>query len=117
MMEDLRALYAVARLEEVDRLKTSFLAMVSHEPRTPITAVLGMAQTPVGRPDMAATADGQEILQRVIRQGKRLRDMVEQLVQASAFVATAARCCGPRRSWPPRWSTTGGWPSPTAGSS
>jgi two-component system OmpR family sensor kinase len=46
-----------------------------------------MAQTLVGRPDMAATADGQEILQRVVRQGKRLRDMVEQLLQASAFVA------------------------------
>ena len=77
----------VARLEEVDRLKDEFLAMVSHELRTPITVVLGMAQTLVGRPDMAATADGQEILQRVVRQGKRLRDMVEQLLQASAFVA------------------------------
>src|SRR5918995_355535 len=77
----------VARLEEVDRLKDEFLAMVSHELRTPITVVLGMAQTQVGRPDMAATADGQEILQRVVRQGKRLRDMVEQLLQASAFVA------------------------------
>jgi hypothetical protein len=61
--------------------------MVSHELRTPVTVVLGMAQTLVGRPDMAATADGQEIRQRVVRQGKRLRDMVEQLLQASAFVA------------------------------
>jgi signal transduction histidine kinase len=60
---------SVARLEEVDRLKDEFLAMVSHELRTPITVVLGMAQTLVGRPDMAATADGQEILQRVVRQG------------------------------------------------
>ena len=106
VMEDLRELYeaavnrskeleaenadlsaSVARLEEVDRLKDEFLAMVSHELRTPITVVLGMAQTLVGRPDMAATGDGQEILQRVVRQGKRLRDMVEQLLQASAFVA------------------------------
>src|SRR5829696_4775399 len=106
VMEDLRELYeaavsrskeleaenadlssTVARLEEVDRLKDEFLAMVSHELRTPITVVLGMAQTLVGRPDMAATADGQEILRRVVRQGKRLRDMVEQLLQASAFVA------------------------------
>jgi signal transduction histidine kinase len=78
---------SVARLEEVDRCKDEFLAMVSHELRTPITVVLGMAQTLVGRPDMAATADGQEILQRVVRQGRRLRDMVEQLLQASAFVA------------------------------
>jgi signal transduction histidine kinase len=106
VMEDLRGLYeaalnrskkleaenadlsaSVARLEEVDRLKDEFLAMVSHELRTPITVVLGMAQTLVGRPDMAGTADGQEILQRVVRQGKRLRDMVEQLLQASAFAA------------------------------
>src|SRR5215218_9084605 len=106
VMEDLRELYeaavnrskeleaqnadlsaSVARLEEVDRLKDEFLAMISHELRTPVTVVLGMAQTLVGRPDMAATADGQEILQRVIRQGKRLRNMVEQLLQASAFVA------------------------------
>jgi len=77
----------VARLEEVDRLKDEFLAMVSHELRTPITVILGMAQTLVGRPDMAATSDGQEILGRVVSQGKRLRDMVEQLLQASAFVA------------------------------
>src|SRR6266545_4592158 len=41
----------------------------------------------VGRPEMAATSDGQEILGRVVSQGKRLRDMVEQLLQASAFVA------------------------------
>jgi signal transduction histidine kinase len=106
VMEDLRALYeaaidrsreleaenanlsaSVARLEEVDRLKDEFLAMVSHELRTPITVVLGMTQTLAVRPDMAATPDGQEILQRVVRQGKRLRDMVEQLLQASAFAA------------------------------
>jgi signal transduction histidine kinase len=106
VMEDLRALYeaaldrsreleaenadlsaSVARLEEVDRLKDEFLAMVSHELRTPITVILGMAQTLVGRPEMAATSDGQEILGRVVSQGKRLRDMVEQLLQASAFVA------------------------------
>jgi CheY-like chemotaxis protein len=40
-----------------------------------------------GQGGVAATADGQEILQRVVRQGKRLRDMVEQLLQASAFAA------------------------------
>jgi signal transduction histidine kinase len=106
VMEDLRALYeaavdrsrlleaenaslsaSVERLEEVDRLKDEFLAMVSHELRTPITVILGMAQTLRNRPDMAATADGQEILGRVVRQGTRLRDMVEQLLQASALVA------------------------------
>lgn len=34
---------AVARLEELDRMKTTFLDSVSHELRTPLTAVLGLA--------------------------------------------------------------------------
>src|ERR671930_599144 len=106
VMEDLRVLYeaalsrsreleaenaslsaSVARLEEVDRLKDEFLAMVSHELRTPITVILGMAQTLRRRPNLAVSADGQEILDRVVRQGARLRDMVEQLLQASALAA------------------------------
>jgi two-component system OmpR family sensor kinase len=106
VMEDLRALYdaalsrsreleaenaslsaSVARLEEVDRLKDEFLAMISHELRTPITVILGMAQTLRDRPHVAASPDGQEILGRVVRQGARLRDMVEQLLRASALAA------------------------------
>jgi len=106
VMEDLRALYEqalqrsrqlerenadlseeLAHLEEVDRLKDEFLALVSHELRSPITVILGMAQTLANRPELAATADGQEMLARVVRQGSRLRDMVEQILQASAFAA------------------------------
>jgi len=106
VMEDLRALYEQAlqhskqlqqeneslsqelkHLEEVDRLKDEFLALVSHELRSPITVILGMAKTLGHRPELAATADGQEMLDRMIRQGGRLRDMVEQILQASAFAA------------------------------
>jgi signal transduction histidine kinase len=106
VMEDLRVLYEAAvsrsreleaenaslaatltRLKEVDRLKDEFLAMVSHELRTPVTVILGMAKTLLDRPDLAASADGREILGRVVRQGGRLRDMVEQLLQASALAA------------------------------
>jgi signal transduction histidine kinase len=106
VMQDLRTLYEqainrskqlevenetltqeVAHLEEVDRLKDEFLAMVSHELRSPITVLLGMASTLSNRPELAATADGHEMLTRMVRQGVRLRDMVEQILQASAFAA------------------------------
>jgi signal transduction histidine kinase len=106
VMEDLRTLYEqalrrseqlerenadlsqeLAHLAEVDRLKDEFLALVSHELRSPITVVLGITKTLHNRPDLAETADGQEMLSRMLRQGTRLRDMVEQILQASAFAA------------------------------
>jgi signal transduction histidine kinase len=106
VMEDLRVLYEealnrsrqleqenadlsqeLAHLEEVDRLKDEFLALVSHELRSPITVILGMAKTLHNRPELAATPDGREMLARMVRQGSRLRDMVEQILQASAFAA------------------------------
>lgn len=106
VMEDLRALYEealkrskqleqenadltqeVRHLEEVDRLKDEFLALVSHELRSPITVILGMAQTLYARPEVTASPEGQEMLARMVRQGTRLRDMVEQILQASAFAA------------------------------
>jgi signal transduction histidine kinase len=106
VVDDLRALYeaarsrsaqleaensalsaTVARLQEVDRVKDEFLAMISHELRTPITVLLGMAQTFARRPELAATPDGVDGLQRMVNQGRHLRDMVEQLLQASAFSA------------------------------
>ena len=106
VIDDLRAVYRAAqarspqlerevadlstlleRLDEVDKLKDQFLAMVSDELRTPITVILGIAQTLNFRPELAASQEGQEILGRMLRQARRLRDLVEQLLKASAFAA------------------------------
>ncbi len=106
VMEDLRVLYEeainrsrqlerenadlsqeLAHREEIDRLKDEFLALVSHELRSPITVLLGMARTLLARPELSSTPDGQEMLDRMVRQGSRLKEMVEQILQASAFAA------------------------------
>jgi len=105
-LDDLRALYeaaqarsealhvenaelaaVVARLTAVDRAKDEFLSLVGHELRTPVTVVVGMAETLAARPEVAASAEGQELLARLAAQGRRLAALVEQLLAASAFAA------------------------------
>ncbi|HEV8651500.1 MAG TPA: ATP-binding protein [Actinomycetes bacterium] len=103
-LDDLRALYeaalarsealhaenaelaaAVARLTAVDRAKDEFLALVGHELRTPVTVVVGMADTLAARPEVAGTPDGQELVARLAAKAHRLGALVEQLLAASAY--------------------------------
>jgi signal transduction histidine kinase len=78
---------AVARLTAVDRAKDEFLSLVGHELRTPVTVVVGMAETLAARPDVAAAPEGRELLARLAAQGRRLAGLVERLLAASAFAA------------------------------
>jgi len=105
-LDDLRALYqaaltrtealhaenaelaaAVARLKAVDRAKDEFLALVGHELRTPVTVVMGMAETLAARPEVASGPQGRELLDRLAAHGRRLAARVEQLLAASAYAA------------------------------
>lgn len=73
----------VAALQEVNRLKEEFVAMTSHELRTPITAIKGYLQTLL-RPEFAddeVTRD--EFLRASERQVERLHRLVENLLTAS----------------------------------
>jgi len=105
-LDDLRALYeaalastealhaenaeltaAVARLTTLDRAKDEFLSLVGHELRTPVTVVVGMADTLAARPEVAATPEGKELLGRLAAKAHRLGVLVEQLLAASAYAA------------------------------
>jgi signal transduction histidine kinase len=78
---------AVARLTAVDRAKDEFLSLVGHELRTPVTVVVGMAETLAARPEVAAAPEGRELLARLAAQSRRLAGLVERLLAASAFAA------------------------------
>ena len=85
----------VARLEELDRLKNDFVAMVSHDLRTPLTAIIGAART-VERKGATMDPQQHQVFMNVIqRQADRLLRLVEDVLTASQMEAvqpTLERC-------------------------
>jgi PAS domain S-box-containing protein len=71
---------AATRLRSVDEMKNAFLTAVSHELRTPLASVLGygitLAQEDVEFPE----ADKRDMLQRLVRNAKRLETLLGDLL-------------------------------------
>lgn len=78
---------AVARLEELDRMKTTFLDAVSHELRTPLTAVLGLAA--MLRDETISPEVRAEALQRLDRNTDRLDQLLTRLLDLDRLRAAA----------------------------
>lgn len=78
---------AVARLEELDRMKTTFLASVSHELRTPLTAVLGLAS--MLRDDDVDPELRARALERLDRNTDRLDRLLTRLLDLNRLRAAA----------------------------
>ncbi|MFW5812826.1 MAG: PAS domain-containing sensor histidine kinase [Fibrobacterota bacterium] len=71
------------RLLDIDKVKTEFVSMASHELRTPITSVLGFAQTLLA-PDITLNREeSRQYLQIIEREAVRLRDLVSDLLDLS----------------------------------
>lgn len=68
------------RLKEIDRLKSSFFANISHEFRTPLTLILGpVKEMEAGR----FSGDPKPIYNIIMRHGQRLLNLVNQLLDLS----------------------------------
>jgi signal transduction histidine kinase len=73
----------VAELKELNELKDGFVAMASHEVRTPLTSIIGYAKT-LRRPEFSDDpAAREEFLEAIERQGDRLSRLVENLLASS----------------------------------
>lgn len=73
----------VRQLQELNRLKGDFVAMVSQELRSPLTAIIGYTKS-LRLPHMSEDPTlRSESLQVLERQGERLLRMVENLLTAS----------------------------------
>jgi signal transduction histidine kinase len=71
---------SVVRLEELDRLKSDFVATVSHELKTPLTAIIGSAQTLNRRRDRMNPEQQATLVAMIERQGNRLLRLVEDVL-------------------------------------
>jgi PAS domain S-box-containing protein len=71
----------VSREEELVRLKTEFISLVSHQLRTPLTNISGSAEL-LARGDLDETTQA-EMLGTLNRQASRLSRLVNQVLQAS----------------------------------
>ena len=73
----------VARLEDLDRLKSDFVATISHELKTPLTAIIGSAQTLARRRARMSEEQQGNLVTMIDKQGNRLLRLVEDVLTAA----------------------------------
>lgn len=71
---------AVARLEALDELKTAFLGVASHELRTPVTAISGLATLLASRWDALTEDDRRAFASRIATNADALNALVQDLL-------------------------------------
>src|SRR5439155_311459 len=77
------AAQAVAAERELERAKSDFIATISHELRTPMTAVYGAARTLL-RPELSLSHDqARALLEMIATQSERLAQITEEVLLAS----------------------------------
>lgn len=74
---------AVARLEELDRLKSNFLATMSHELRTPLTSVIGYAEMMAQGLTGALTAEQQDYLITILYKAEQLLSTITTVLDVA----------------------------------
>jgi signal transduction histidine kinase len=70
----------VQELEDLDRLKSDFVATVSHELKTPLTAIIGAATTLSKRANRMTPEQQATFIEMIERQGQRLLRLVEDIL-------------------------------------
>ncbi len=74
---------SAAQLRELDRLKDEFLATTSHELRTPINGIVGLAEGLAAGSEGPLAARVKDRLELVVSAGRRLNDLVGNILNYS----------------------------------
>jgi signal transduction histidine kinase len=81
----------VRRLQELDQMKSDFVAITSHELRTPITAIRGFVKTLLRNTDRLGPEQVANFMMIIDRQSARLAQLVEDLLFMSRIEAGTIR--------------------------
>ena len=74
-------------LEEMERLRSEFLGMVSHELRAPLTSIKGSAATVLGAPTMPDPAEMLQFFRIIDEQADHMRSLISDLLDAGRIDA------------------------------
>lgn len=79
----------ITEMKNIDKMKSSFVAMASHELRTPLTAIKGFSSTLLEGidDDMYGKEDQREFLGIVVAECDRLRRLIDDLLNTSRIEA------------------------------
>jgi signal transduction histidine kinase len=83
---------SIRRLEELDRLRRDFLAMLTHDLRSPLAVVLGMAELLATRPEKLEDAEKQEITASMLKSGRKIDRLVADIMDFSTLESGQLRC-------------------------
>lgn len=76
---------ALARMEEIDRERTTFLATVSHELRSPLNAILGFADILLSEVDGPLVGEAREEVAIIKQSGLHLLGLINDILELSAI--------------------------------
>ncbi|MDQ6661334.1 MAG: ATP-binding protein, partial [Chloroflexota bacterium] len=85
--ELLRSTSEIKILREADKLKSDFLSAVSHDLRSPLTAIRTSVESLIDRKGIQATPKQEDLLQNIAGQTDRLGQLVDQLLDLSRIEA------------------------------
>jgi len=78
---------ALTRIEEIDRERSTFLATVSHELRSPLNAILGFADVLLSEVDGPLVAEAREEVAVIKQSGLHLLGLINDILELSAIAS------------------------------
>lgn len=79
------------RLQELDKLKSNFLATISHELRTPLTSVIGYSEMMLEGVTGALNDEQREFIKTIMDKGSSLLGLISQILDLSRIESGALR--------------------------